>query len=306
VNVRRASVLLALGSWLPACGGEDIGRPAPPEPATELQAEDWCADAAKYEYLNILDFEPAGASTAVCDVAGPRQEQCNWYAGSDTAHACKKGTTLRPRNDAFPGEAIPEGRCGMPGTALHVVGTRVAACIPEHDPVATTSNGRIGWGANFQVDALPTGAPDSGGAACEADPDNPFAPGEIFFDASCWDGISFWARKSGPVGGSALTITVTDVFTAGLTEDPRVGIVCKTEETAEDSTKCDAMGRAVTLKEDWNFYALPWRSLAQKGFGRESLLGTVDRGNIKGVTVLISPGDWDIWVDDIALFRVLR
>jgi hypothetical protein len=62
----------------------------------------------------------------------------------------------------------------------------------------------------------------------------------------------------------------------------------------------------VTLTEDWTFYALPWNALNQKGFGVPSLLGRVDSGNIKGVTLLITPGDWDIWIDDVAFFRTAQ
>jgi hypothetical protein len=29
----------------------------------------------------------------------------------------------------------------------------------------------------------------------------------------------------------------------------------------------------------------------------------VDSGNIKGLTILVSPGDWDFWVDDVSFFR---
>jgi hypothetical protein len=303
--MRGAAALLLSGVLLPACGGEDLGRPAPPEPAPPLEETDWCEVAAEYEFLPVLDFEPAGTSAAICDVAGPPEDRCNWYAGSDTKHACldKPLTMLRPSgNTAFPGEAIPEGRCGAPGTGLHVVGKRVAACIPEGDTPDET-NGKIGWGANFQVDALPSGAPDTGGGACGETSDNVPPPGSVFFDASCWAGVSFWAKKSGPGGGSSLTVTVSDFFTVDF-DDPKI-VSCQTDEGVPDSTKCDPAGRVVTLTEDWAFYALPWDSLNQKGFGLPSLLGRVDSGNLKGVTLLIAPGDWDIWIDDVAFFRTI-
>jgi hypothetical protein len=303
--MRSFAALVVFGAVLSACGGEDLGRPAPPEAVKELEPTNWCEVVEGYEFLRVLDFEPAGTSSAICDVAGQTEDRCNWYAGTDGRHGCTNPLTmLRPTGGTnFPGEAIPGGRCGVPSTGLHVVGTRVAQCIQPDSP-SEDSDGKIGWGANFQVDALPVGAPDTGGAACGETPDGVPDPGSAFFDASCWDGVSFWARKSGPSGGSSLTVTVTDVFTSMSPIPNEAGAYyCSISETAPDSTKCDAMGRVVTMTEEWQFFVLPWNSLNQKGYGVPSLLGRVDSGNIKGLTILVSPGDWDFWVDDVSFFR---
>jgi hypothetical protein len=305
VIVRRAAALLVLGAVLPACGGEDLGREPVPVAPKPLEPTDYCREAAGYEFLNVLDFEGAGASNAVCDVSNPRNSAatCNWYAGSDGAHVCTDDpqTSLRPSgNMNFPGEALPEDRCGAAGSGLHVVATRVAACIPSDE----TSNGKIGWGANFQVDSLPIGPPDTGGAACGEPEEGVDPPGSLFFDASCWDGISFWAKKNGPTGGSAITVTVSDAWTTSGRMDPETNMpYCETRDGVPDTRKCDSAGAAVSLTEEWTLYVLRWEDLKQKGFGVPSVLGRVDPGNIKGVTLLISPGDWDIWIDDVAFFR---
>lgn len=113
-------------------------------------------------------------------------------------------------------------------------------------------------------------------------------------DHSDWDGISFWARR-GAVSGASLFFSVTDINT-----DP-VGGVCQGEpEMLRD--KCDAYGVGVGLEEKWRFFQIPFSSLRQRGFGV-----TTERfadESIVGIGWAAGPGEWDVWVDDVSLYRV--
>jgi len=305
--------LLAL-SALAGCGGEDLGRPPPPGPAvgTDVNGTDWCEVAVDYEFLNIMDFEPGGTTTGLCDTTSMMSsESCNSYSGADGTHACGMETTFRPAGNVFGGDAIPGDLCDEPANGLHVVGTSVAACIPpDHPEIDIDSDGKIGWGAAFELQDLPHGAPPSGGGCIEPE-EGIDPPGSIFFDATCWDGISLWARKSGPQGGTSITITVSDVWTSPGKKDPETGEdFCSTSATVLDTAKCDAPGVAVSLTEEWTFITLPFAVLKQKGYGVPSPIIAIDPGNlqidpgnIRGMKVLMSPGDWDIWFDDIAFYR---
>lgn len=304
--MRRAAALLVLGVALPACGGEDLGRPAPPTASPPLEQVDYCRIADELEFLPILDFEPAETTTAVCDVSDPDDgsRNCNWYPGRDMNHECvdRPPSAIQPKdNMAFPGEAIPGGLCGNEGSALHVTATRVAACLG--------SDGKIGWGANFQVDNLPRRKDTSGDARCVPPGPGLDEPGALKFDASCWEGVSFWARKNGPHGGSSLTLTVADVWTSVIKQNPETNSpYCSNLEgtpqnPVADSAKCDAAGAAISLTEEWTLYTLSFGELKQKGYGVPSPIGRIDAGNLTALAIVIAPGDWDFWVDDLSFFR---
>jgi hypothetical protein len=262
-----------------------------------------------------MDFEPRGESMAICDTTnvGDATARCSSYAGSDTAHACTNPPTmLRPSGQNFGGDAIPDGRCDSQGSGMHVTASRLAACIPKEptpvpDGQAGDSNGRVGWGANFQVENLRLDADGVGGSACLEAPEGGDEPGSVLFDASCWDGVSFWAKKTPGPYGSAITLTVPDVWTSTTKMNPDTGMpYCSTSETVADSAKCDAPGAVISLTEEWTFIAVPFYLLKQKGFGVPSPIGRIDPGNIKGITFLISPGDWDFWLDDVSFYRAKR
>jgi hypothetical protein len=307
ISLPRCAAVAIFALGLPACGGEDIGRPAPPEAAKELDPVDWCEVAEGYEFLSVVDFEPNGTSTSVCDVASRDQMTrglCSPWIGKDDGHNCMDApaTSLRPSGNTNPigGDAVPGGRCGGPANGVHLVGTRVAACVG--------SDGKIGWGANFEI-RLPANANQGGGTGCREAPAGGLRPGSKLFDATCWDGVSFWAKKSpGPVGTS-ITVTVPDYWTSDA--EPEVALKpCSTADSAADSEKCDAPGVAISMREEWTLVVVPFSLLKQKGFGVPSPLKQIDpsgweidSGNVRGITFLLAPGDWDFWLDDVALYR---
>jgi hypothetical protein len=78
---------------------------------------------------------------------------------------------------------------------------------------------------------------------------------------------------------------------------------CSTDPdtTYADAQKCDAYGSAVSLTDDWSFVPIPFSGLRQKGFGTAS--APFDRSKISRLQFLMTFGDWDFWIDDIAFFK---
>jgi hypothetical protein len=70
-----------------------------------------------------------------------------------------------------------------------------------------------------------------------------------------------------------------------------------------DIQKCDAFGSGITLREQWTFVPILFSSMRQKGFGQISEHGSVDVTTLSRLQFLVTAGDWDFWIDDVALFR---
>jgi hypothetical protein len=263
-----------------------------------------------------FDYTVPGSPIAQCDAGvfvpvttSPDSASC-MYMNYDTAHSymgsdCKATTgpntyaEIEPRTgQGVRGEPIGgEGRCGNQESALHMFGRNVATC--------TGSNGRLGWGASLEIrlstsenlgaDAGAGGASGAGGAGGGAG--DAVGPGEAGFDARDWEGISLWIRGNAS-GARAFIVTVTD----RATDAP----FCSTAESVADAEKCDAFGTAITLTDQWTLVKAPFGALRQKGFGVPSPFGDIDPGNIKRLNMLVSAGDWDFWVDDVAFYRANR
>lgn len=309
--MRRASgLLLGFALGLSACGGEDQGRPSAER--TETEPIEWCEATEDYEFLTITDFEPAGPLG--CNPEIPcYQYYLNFddsltlgfeYAlpGSDREPECpvavngvvnqRGGCVIDEQGQADMGcqldsEALPDNRCGQSGAGFHILGTNVATCFrPE--------TGRRGWGISWE---LQFGVDD----------------GDPVFDASDWDGVSFWVKRGTGPSGSGGILSVGDWYSDPdyRYEDPETGeeVHCDGSDPAStvvpvpDSEKCDAFGIAFPVTENWVFVAAPFEALRQKGFGKPSPLGRLDTENLRKLQFLLKAGDWDLWIDDIAFFR---
>jgi hypothetical protein len=190
----------------------------------------------------------------------------------------------------FGGKRIPEGtRCGEIQSALHFEATNMGTCYGP--------KGRPGWGGSIEIKLLE-------------------------FDASDYDGISFWVRKGNKKTGPSLLLSVVDSETLGTDtgikgvdhcgclppKTPGATPACsadpdKTFDSFPDSLKCDPFGAAVTLTDAWSFVPVYFSNLHQKGFGKSVPSGQVDRSLLRRLQFLVNAGDWDFWLDDIALFR---
>lgn len=113
-------------------------------------------------------------------------------------------------------------------------------------------------------------------------------------DLSDWEGISFWARRGSADTGRSLFFSVFDPNTENS------GGLCDSESEVLEE-KCDAYGTGIGLDEEWRFFAIPFAALRQRGFGVATEALSTDE--IIGLNWAADRGDWDVWVDDVALYR---
>lgn len=331
--MRRANALqiAALAASLSAaCGGEDTGRPSPD--IVVAPPLDECARAEKYEFLPVVDFEGIG-NYAQCspgvkcrNTPRPGDDTMSldispFYFNLDLAHTDQGGDLvagcpsprklldtnmdlLSNRRDVE-GVRLPDGpRCGVSKGGLHFWANGVGFCFGE--------DGRLGWGAAIDLEFKRP--PDEG------KPDD-----DVPFDASDYDGVSFWVRRGSPQSASALILSVIDVQNEGSqdpvegpTTIPHCGCMqmgpkmwsCSRDPDQDfssfgkfpDAQKCDAYGAAVSLTDEWSFVPVSFSGLRQKGFGVAS--GPFDSSKITRLQFLMTFGDWDLWIDDIAFYKV--
>jgi hypothetical protein len=315
VIVSRAFLLpfgfLALA--LVGCSGSDEGRPSD-EPRRESEEVDPCRAADGLELFPIAEFEPTqsanGTSCAIpncsfyfnldiglspANPAKPDLANPMPLPGSDKEPVCPPGamTDAAAPFDKPTGSVIvtplPEARCGSSESGFHFWGKDLAVCIrPE--------TGRPGWGAGFDVNIN-------------------YTMGEQY-DASEWEGVTFWVRTGSGPTGPAVNLSISDRFSSGdgSVTDPATGemVRCDTSDPSmapvdappvPDTEKCDGFGTSITLTDKWTFVRVPFATLRQKGFGMPSPFGSLQPDTLKRLQFLMSNGDWDFWIDDIAFYR---
>jgi hypothetical protein len=293
---------------LPACGGTDDGRPA--RPTVEAAAVvDACAAADErlaqgWEFRPIVDFEPLdGMPKRKLEAECAPSMPCSFYFNYDSALSpalspadppsalCDLGAgVVTGLNQgmgppfAYP---LPEARCGRSQYAYHQQGQHIAVCV-------NPKTGRQGWGATLAItlDANPTNS----GQALKP------------FDASSWDGVSLWVRLGDASSNHAMLVSAKDIYTGQVPFSlfKEMQAYCSTADGMPDAKKCDPFGLAVLLEPEWRFVTVPFARLQQKGFGVPSPLGEFDVSQLLGFELGFSAGDWDVWVDDIALYREPR
>ena len=106
------------------------------------------------------------------------------------------------------------------------------------------------------------------------------------YDASKYQGVSFWAKK-GPGSTGSIRLKMPDAYT-----DPDGG----------NCSECfNDMGMDLTLTEEWQLYTIPFFALKQQqGWGRPRRT-SVDDTQMYGLQFQVTePGQpYDIWVDQI-------
>jgi hypothetical protein len=309
------AIVLAAAFPFAGCGGTDEGRPSA-EVATDSGASDPCKADQGLVFQNILNFEEE-AGTASCDLAlepnagaasqcpyfnfdidnSPRQcpipdvKDCKLLDGTQAPpEMCVKsvpgiGSTLR--NTPIEGGS----RCGTSRSALHLTGQNLAMCVSP-----TTM--RQGWGATLAI--------RFNLSTTSGQPDHPF-------DASAWEGLSFWVKNGGnPAAGTAILAGVQDPYTALGPPNPKKddGLpvyemnYCSTATIDADANKCDPFSIATLLTDEWRFIKIPFDRMQQKGFGKPTPTGKLEVSALTGLQFGMSAGNWDFWLDDIAFYRV--
>lgn len=131
--------------------------------------------------------------------------------------------------------------------------------------------------------------------------DNDPYPAAQGIDVSEWDGLAFWVRKGSEPSGNAVFVSLFDRVTNGLAPNSQ-GKFCDTSATAPDPVKCDQFGFSVSYGNDWEYKVLAFEDLKQRGFGVHE--DTLDLQHIIMLKFGFEVGDyWDVWIDDIALWR---
>jgi hypothetical protein len=288
---------------LVGCGGVDEGRPTAHRPSATAPV-DPCAAAAErasagWEYQSIVDFEPSdGKPTDVLQPECASTTPCAFYFNYDTLLSpadppttlCNAGPGVVSELNQGAGQPLafpmPEPRCGASHYAYHQQGKNIAVCV-------NPATGRQGWGATLAITF--NADRNNSGHALEA------------YDASGWDGVALWVRLGEQPSNRAMLVSAKDPFTA---DPPGSGSTaaryCQTADGKPDAQKCDPFGLAVLLEPEWRFVTVPFELMQQKGYGVPSPNGRLDPAQLLGLELGFSSGDWDIWVDDISLYRAPR
>src|SRR5262249_21894466 len=139
------------------------------------------------------------------------------------------------------------------------------------------------------------------------DPDSGTAQNPCYFDATEWDGVSFWARLGPGQSGITALATVGDPNTTDVAgnmvplNDPICGNPpCMTGRgtraptclaNAQPPCLCDPFGQAVQLFDYWEFYKIPFSVMRQKGYGRPE--PAIDLKHVISFKLSFGKGDWD-------------
>jgi hypothetical protein len=287
---------------LPACGGADDGRPA--RPTQEAAAVvDACAAADErlaqgWEFQTIVDFEPPDGKPV--DMLQPEcapTTPCSFYFNYDSllspvdppTSICDLGPGVvtelnQPQGQPF-AYVLPEARCGESHYAYHQQGKNIAVCV-------NPKTGRQGWGATLAITL--NANPQNSGQALES------------YDASHWDGIALWVRLGEQPSNRAMLVSAKDPFTAQPPVSSGMEPYCSSADGVADAKKCDPFGLAVLLEPEWRFVKVPFALMQQKGFGAPSPRGLLDASQLVALELGFSSGDWDLWIDDISLYREPR
>jgi hypothetical protein len=141
-----------------------------------------------------------------------------------------------------------------------------------------------------------TGLRDWGGVVGKRfDPDNFDGNGADADDVEDdWHGLSFWARRGAGSPGRTMFAAISEYHTHEKCPfcDP---------DGEPVSEACDRFGVGVGLQTDWRFYAIPFASMRQQGYGKPA--ECLDQDDIIGFGFYFGSGDWDIWIDDIRFYR---
>jgi hypothetical protein len=90
-----------------------------------------------------------------------------------------------------------------------------------------------------------------------------------------------------------------------------VQFVCNADSVREDKNGCDKFGANRTMTGDWQFYTVDFLSARQSGWGMPAHdpLGPngnpvpLDSSQLRSLNFMWTTGIWDVWIDDVALYR---
>ena len=109
------------------------------------------------------------------------------------------------------------------------------------------------------------------------------------YDASRYEGISFFARRA-PESGASIRVKVPDTAT---------------DQDGGQCTECfNDFGKTLELSETWQQYVIPFNAMKQLPGWGSPRPGGVDTSSVYGVQFQFnSPGTpFDIWIDDVSFY----
>lgn len=295
-----------------ACGGEDK-EPRPESnacrPLLITGADDPgsgpvdCSALDGYEIYLIDDFELGTA-------------KAGWYTNTDRTAVQEPP----PDTDPVPASPIPGGRCvgaersADAPTLCADPGTPPGECEAEY-PLESR------WGVHILTGFLADNGGILGrdfGKVCDAEEDSPvcsYLPGppevgpcgigqgpspprfgcRAARDFSAWEGVMIWARK-GPGSASGIRIRVADDRT------DEKGCICNPFTNENDTSDgCDKFGTYGTIDQTFRAYLFPFREMQQGGWGKPA--PGLNTENLYSMALEYMRGTWNLWIDDIALYR---
>jgi len=181
-----------------------------------------------------------------------------------TYHDKTTGSLTPDEGTSVTMEPIPGGRCGVSNKAIRVTGS-----------------GWSDWGAGFGFDLHYDTSLSK----------------ETPYDVSAYKGMTFWAR----IGETSVN---TVRFAMGDQWSRPDGGHCDVTLTNGTTASYDTFGSSVTLTPSWQRFVLLFDHLQQRSFGWPEPMG-LETTTAMNVEFAIPPSSpvFDIWIDDIALFK---
>ncbi len=87
---------------------------------------------------------------------------------------------------------------------------------------------------------------------------------------------------------------------------------CNPDSVREDRNGCDKYGANRSMSGDWQFFTIDFSVMRQSGWGMavteppmdpKGLPAELDKSQLRSLNFLWTTGTWDVWIDDIALYR---
>lgn len=127
----------------------------------------------------------------------------------------------------------------------------------------------------------------------------PFAPDT---DVSDYEGVAFWGRIRWNTR-STVRVAALEPETDATYRDPETDLPrCDPQSTLDDFDEaCDPHGAFVIMTGDWQWFAVPFAEMRQRGFGH--VAPGLDLTQVRRVDIEYGQGAWDLWVDDLAFYR---
>jgi hypothetical protein len=141
-----------------------------------------------------------------------------------------------------------------------------------------------------------SGPPEVGPCSIGEPPSPPRLGCTPVYDTSTWEGIVFWGRVA-PGSETSIRVRASDY----LTDDKGCG--CNPYSQQNDASDgCDKFGMfPEPLNGDFQARFVPFAEMQQGGWGQAS--ERLVSGSLYEIVFEYGRGAWDLWVDDVGLYR---